>query len=41
MITLAKDGSMWRIGTQANVGWIADGTSMSWDTSTPAPMRPK
>lgn len=29
MITRAKDGRIWRIGTEAEVAWIADGTSMS------------
>lgn len=29
MITRVRDGSTWRIGTAAEVAWIADGTSMS------------
>jgi hypothetical protein len=28
MVTKARDGSMWRIGTSAEVAWIADGTSV-------------
>ena len=28
MITRYKDGSTWRIGTDAEVAWIAEGTSM-------------
>jgi hypothetical protein len=28
MVTRARDGSTWRIGTDAEVAWIADGTSM-------------
>ena len=28
-VRLARDGSTWRIGTDAEVAWIADGTSMS------------
>ncbi|HEV2936547.1 MAG TPA: hypothetical protein VGY96_25795 [Streptosporangiaceae bacterium] len=28
-VRLARDGSTWRIGTDAEVGWIASGTSMS------------
>ena len=28
MVTRARDGSTWRIGTEAEVAWIADGTSM-------------
>jgi hypothetical protein len=27
MVTKVKDGSTWRIGTSAEVAWIADGTS--------------
>ena len=27
MVRLAKDGLMWRIGTEADVAWIADGTA--------------
>jgi hypothetical protein len=27
VVTRARDGSTWRIGTQAEVAWIADGTS--------------
>ena len=26
MVTRARDGSTWRIGTSAEVAWIADGT---------------
>ena len=29
MITRVRDGSTWRIGSAAEVAWIADGTSMS------------
>jgi hypothetical protein len=28
MVTRARDGSTWRIGRQAEVAWIADGTSV-------------
>jgi hypothetical protein len=28
MVRRARDGSMWRIGTDAEVAWIANGTSM-------------
>ena len=28
-VRLARDGSSWRIGTDAEVAWIADGTSVS------------
>src|SRR6266566_4033632 len=28
MVTRSRDGSAWRIGTHAEVAWIADGTSM-------------
>jgi hypothetical protein len=28
-VRLARDGSTWRIGTDAEVAWIASGTSMS------------
>jgi hypothetical protein len=28
MVTRARDGSTWRIGTEVEVAWIADGTSM-------------
>jgi hypothetical protein len=28
-VRLARDGSTWRIGTDAKVAWIADGTSIS------------
>jgi hypothetical protein len=28
MVTRSRDGSAWRIGTQAEVAWIADGTSV-------------
>ena len=27
MVTKVRDGSTWRVGTSADVGWIADGTS--------------
>jgi len=27
MVRLARDGRMWRIGTQTEVAWIAGGTS--------------
>ena len=27
MVTRSRDGSTWRIGTEAEVGWIATGTS--------------
>ena len=29
MVTLARDGRHWRIGTDAEVAWIAEGTSAS------------
>ena len=29
MVTRARDGRTWRIGTDAEVAWIADGTSVS------------
>lgn len=29
MITRVRDGSKWRIGTDADVAWIADGTTIS------------
>ena len=29
MVTRSRDGSTWRIGTDAEVTWIAEGTSMS------------
>ena len=29
MVTRFTDGSTWRIGTDAEVGWIVEGTSMS------------
>jgi len=29
MITRVKDGSPWRMGTDAEVAWIAEGTSVS------------
>jgi hypothetical protein len=29
MVTQARDGSTWRIGTDAEVAWIAEGTSAS------------
>jgi hypothetical protein len=29
MVTGTKDGRVWRIGTQADVAWIANGTTMS------------
>ena len=29
MVTLARDGSQWRIGTDAEVAWIAESTSAS------------
>jgi hypothetical protein len=28
MVTRARDGRTWRIGTSAEVAWIADGTSV-------------
>jgi len=27
MVTRARDGSTWRIGTDAEIAWIANGTS--------------
>ena len=29
MVTRSRDGSTWRIGTDAEVAWIAEGTSAS------------
>jgi hypothetical protein len=37
MISVARDGSTWRIGTDAEIAWIADGTSISRTITSAVP----
>ena len=37
VVEIAKDGQSWRIGTNAQIGWIANGTSIDQTITSAIP----